>query len=325
MNVPETLYPLKFRPILKEKIWGGEKLKKFFSKNATGKIGESWEISGLENNASVVTNGSLKGKTLPWVLRTYKEKLVGDRVYRDFGNNFPLLFKFIDAQKNLSVQVHPDDALAKERHNSFGKTEMWYILNAEKDAKIILGFNENIDQERYLNALSKKQVTSILNSQEVKKGDAFILHPGTVHAIGAGVLLAEIQQTSDITYRIYDWDRPDVNGKMRQLHNDLALEAIDFSPSEAKLSYSEAINTPSSMGSTVFFSVNKLKLSKDYVRKLENLGSFTVYMCLEGSALIQTNHFSENITKGETILIPAQVPEIKISTNSASFLEVFIP
>ncbi|MGO3183302.1 MAG: type I phosphomannose isomerase catalytic subunit [Aequorivita sp.] len=319
------LYPLKFDPILKQKVWGGDKLNKLFAKKATGKIGESWEVSGVKENISEVINGSLKGKTLNWLLENYKEKLVGEKVYQDFGDTFPLLIKFIDAQEDLSVQVHPDDVLAKERHDSFGKTEMWYILDVAENGRLILGFNEKMNQQKYLNALSEKRITNILNSIPVKKDDAFLLTPGTVHAIGAGVLLAEIQQTSDITYRIYDWDRPDTNGQMRQLHNDLAIEAIDFAPSKSKLDYSDKKNTPTAIGASHFFSVNKLNLSKDYVRNLEETSSFTVYMCLEGTALIETDDFSETINKGETILIPAQLPEIKFITNSASFLEVFIP
>ncbi|MDC7999756.1 class I mannose-6-phosphate isomerase [Aequorivita todarodis] len=319
------LYPLKFEPILKQKVWGGNKLNKIFKKIAKENIGESWEISGVEENVSEISNGALKGKTLNWLLENYTEKLVGEKVYQDFGNKFPLLFKFIDAREDLSVQVHPGDALAKERHNSFGKTEMWYILDVEKGARLILGFNEKMDEQKYLKTLSENRITEILNSEPVKKGDAFVLKPGTVHAIGAGVLLAEIQQTSDITYRIYDWDRPDTNGQMRQLHTDLALEAIDFGPSKAKMSYSEEKNTPVPIGTTDFFTVNKLSLSQNYVRDLEEIPSFTVYMCLEGTAVIETDDFSEEIKKGETILIPAQLPEIKFDTNSASFLEVYIP
>ena len=319
------LYPIKFEPILKQKVWGGDKLNKLFNKIAKGNIGESWEISGVEENVSKINNGPLKGKTLNWLLENYKEKLVGEKVYRDFGNKFPLLFKFIDAREDLSVQVHPDDILAKKRHNSFGKTEMWYILDVEKDGRLILGFSEEMNQQKYLKALSENRVTEILNSEPIKKGDAFILNPGTVHAIGAGILLAEIQQTSDITYRIYDWDRPDINGQMRQLHNDLALEAIDFSPSKAKMNYSEEENTPVAIGTTNFFTANKLILSKNLIRNLEEISSFTVYMCMEGTAVIETDDFSEEIKKGETVLIPVQLPEIKFITNSASFLEVYIP
>ncbi len=319
------LYPLKFKPTLKEKVWGGDKLNKLFKKKATGKIGESWEISGVAEDLSEIANGPLKGKTIKWLLENYKEKLVGEKVYENFGNTFPLLFKFIDAQEDLSVQVHPNDDLAKKRHNSFGKTELWYIIDVEKDGRLILGFNENTNQQKYLKSLSENRIIEILKSEPVKKGDAFLLNPGTVHAIGAGILLAEIQQTSDVTYRIYDWDRPDTNGQMRELHTDFALEAIDFSPTSAKLEYAEEKNRSVPIGTTDFFSVNKLTLSENYVRDLEKTPSFTVYMCLEGTAVIETDDFSEEIKKGETILIPAQLPEIKFITNYASFLEVYIP
>jgi mannose-6-phosphate isomerase len=325
MITVSPLYPLKFHPILKPKVWGGKKLAKLFKKNAVGDIGESWEISGVNDNVSEILNGPLKEKSLNWLLENYKEKLVGEKVYKDFGNQFPLLFKFIDAREDLSVQVHPDDILAKKRHNSFGKTEMWYILDVEKNGRLILGFNERMDQKKYLKALSENKITPFLNSETVQNGDVFIIKPGTVHAIGAGVLLAEIQQTSDVTYRIYDWDRPDTNGQMRELHTDLALEAIDFTPAKTKLEYSEEINKPTHIGTTDFFSVNKLVLSESFVRDLNEIPSFTVYMCLEGAAIIETDDFSEEIKKGETILIPAQLPEIKFTTNSASFLEVYIP
>ncbi len=325
MITVSPLYPLKFHPIFKQKVWGGKKLNKVLQKNAIGNVGESWEISGVTENVSEILNGPLKEKSLNWLLENYKEKLVGERVYNSFGNKFPLLFKFIDARENLSVQVHPNDFLAKTRHSSFGKTELWYIIDVEKNGKLILGFNEKMDQKKYLKTLSKNRITEVLNSESIKNGDAFIIEPGTIHAIGAGVLLAEIQQTSDITYRIYDWDRPDINGQMRQLHTNLALDSIDFNQSNPRLEYIEEKNTPVHIGTTDFFSVNKLVLSQNYIRNLEEIPSFTVYMCLEGNALIETDDFSEEIKKGETILIPAQLPEIKFNTNSASFLEVYIP
>lgn len=325
MITVSPLYPLKFNPIFKPKVWGGTKLHQLLKKNTGGNVGESWEISGIEDNVSEILNGPLKKKSLNWLLENYKEKLVGEKVYKNFGNQFPLLFKFIDARENLSVQVHPDDFLAKTRHNSFGKTELWYIIDAEKNGELILGFNEKMNQKKYLKTLSENKITEVLNSEYIKNGDAFIIKPGTIHAIGAGVLLAEIQQTSDITYRIYDWDRPDTNGQMRQLHTDLALDAIDFNQQKSRLVYLEEKNKPVHIGTTDFFSVNKLVLSKDYVRNLEEISSFTVYMCLEGTALLETDDFSEEIKKGETILIPAQLPEIKFTTNSASFLEVYIP
>jgi mannose-6-phosphate isomerase len=319
-----NLYPLKFEPILKHKVWGGNKLNLLLNKEEGENIGESWEISDVDQNISIVHNGPLKGKSLKWILQTYKDKLVGPS-YQHFGDKFPLLFKFIDARDDLSVQVHPEDELAQRRHNSFGKTEMWYVLDGEKDSRLIVGFKKKVSLDDYQKALSENKITDLLNSEIVQKGDAFMILPGTVHAIGAGVLLAEIQQTSDITYRIYDWDRPDIDGNMRELHNDLAMEAIDFSSSKAKLDYNEQINIPVHIGKTQFFEVNKLTLSKAFVRDLSSIPSFKVYMCVGGEAILECEGFSETIVKGETILVPAQLGEIKFDTSSASFLEVYIP
>ncbi len=325
ISKPSKLYPLKFEPILKKKVWGGDKLNLLFNKKEKDNIGESWEISDVDQDISIVSNGPLKGQSLKWLLETYKGKLVGESVYKHFGKKFPLLFKFIDAREDLSVQVHPADELAKKRHNSFGKTEMWYVLDAEMDSRLIVGFKGKVDVNEYLAALSGNKIIDLLNSETVLKGDAFMILPGTVHAIGAGVLLAEIQQTSDITYRIYDWDRPDNDGNMRELHTQLAIDAIDFSPTKTKLNYKEQINLPVHIGKTDFFEVNKLTLSKPFARDLLSIPSFKVYMCTEGEAIVECDGFSEKVQKGETILIPAQMTEIKFDTSSASFLEVYIP
>lgn len=319
------LYPLKFHPILKPKVWGGNKLNQILLKSAGDNIGESWEISAVEDNISQVSNGELLGKNLQWLLENYQGSLVGKEVYQKFGNTFPLLLKFIDAQEDLSVQVHPDDVLAKARHNSFGKTEMWYIVDVEKNSKLVLGLKEGTEKPEYLRCLSENRIPEILHSESVKKDDVIIIKPGTVHAIGAGILLAEIQQTSDITYRIYDWDRPDINGQMRELHTDLALDAIDFHPFQGKFEYLEKKDFQLPIGETDFFSVNKFVLSKDYLRDLKDIPSFVVYMCIEGSAILESADFSEGIQKGETVLIPAQLLKINFITNSVSFLEVYIP
>src|SRR5690554_5027775 len=289
MKDSPQLYPLKFRPILKEKIWGGTKLHSVLNKESNGSIGESWEISGVEQEISIVENGLLKGKGLDELLSYYQGYLVGDRIYQKFGNTFPLLFKFIDASDDLSVQVHPGDSLAKERHNSFGKSEMWHVLQADENAKIIVGFEGKRDKKKYVKALAENKISEILNSISVEKGDTFIIHPGTVHAIGAGVLLAEIQQTSDITYRIYDWDRPDTDGKMRSLHTELALAALDFSTTSKKMEFVNKMDVPVHIGKTEFFSANKLDLSQPMVRQLAGMDSFVVYMCLEGKAIIETD------------------------------------
>ncbi len=325
MNNPSSLYPIKFIPILKEKIWGGKKLVNYFHKQGEGYIGESWEISGVEGNISMVQNGALKGKSLDQLIEKYKGKLVGEKVYAEFGNTFPLLFKLIDAQQDLSVQLHPNDNLAKERHNSFGKTEMWYILETEEEARLILGFNQEMDEDCYVKYLSENKLPEILHSENVKSGDTFFIEPGTVHAIGAGVLLAEIQQTSDITYRIYDWDRPNIGGKMRELHTNLALLAINFQKPKGKLDYSEINNTPFLICSSPYFETNKFILSKNKKRELSHIDSFVVYMCIAGESIIKTEGFSEKIKKGETILVPAEIRKVNFITENATFLEVYIP
>lgn len=319
------LYPLKFTPILKEKVWGGDKLNRILNKNGGSRTGESWEISGVEKNISIVSNGVLKDKSLEWLTETYKEELLGEEVYKEYGTVFPLLFKFIDAHQDLSIQVHPDDEIADSRHRSFGKTEMWYILDNKPKANLIIGFNREINKEEFAGAVSRKEVVGLLKREPVNRGDAFIIKPGVVHAIGSGILLAEIQQTSDITYRIYDWDRPDSNGEIRELHVEMALDAINFSPETARLDYNQQMNVPVHIGKTAYFEVNKLSLSKEFNRSLDFANSFKVYMCISGEAVIQSNGFSGNIQSGETILIPAGLKDLKFITSEASFLEVFIP
>ena len=222
------LYPLKFHPILKKKIWGGERLA-YKSEKHEESIGESWEISAVEDNISVVSNGILADNDLQELIEVYMGDLVGDHIYEKFGIEFPLLIKYIDANDDLSIQVHPDDKTAKERHNAYGKTEMWYIVDAEKDASLVLGFNHEIDKATYLQALHHNKLMDLLNVQKVKKGESFFIPAGLVHAIGKGCLIAEIQQTSDITYRIYDYNRKDANGNTRELHTDLATDVIDYS------------------------------------------------------------------------------------------------
>jgi len=325
MTEDTHFYPIKFKPILQEKVWGGNKLSSFFNKKGKGNIGESWELSGVDGFVSIVENGSQKGKDLNQLIEKYGSKLMGEKVIEEFGNTFPLLFKFIDAREDLSVQLHPDDSLAEERHDSFGKTEMWYILNAEKDARLLLGFNRSMDEETYLKHLSEKRIPEILHSENVTTGDSFFIAPGTVHAIGAGVMLAEIQQTSDITYRIYDWDRLGLDGKERELHTDLALKAINYKDPETRLEYDRIDNAPSLICQSPYFETNYLQLTKKCMRDLFDIDSFVVYMCVEGEGSFKLNNDSVPLKKGETILIPACKEILEINTQSATFLEVFIP
>ena len=320
-----ALYPLKFHPILKEKIWGGRKLDLLLNKNdKKPNIGESWEISDVHEQSSIVSNGHLKGTTLKKLLSTYQNKLIGNSNFNLFGDTFPLLIKFIDAKEDLSIQLHPNDELAAKRHDSFGKTEMWYVMQADDDAKLIVGFNQKLTPEVYLKHLEDKTLTDILNIDKVAPGDTYFIEVGRVHAIGAGVMLAEIQQTSDITYRVYDWDRTDVNGHLRELHNDLAIDAIDFDmKDDFRVSYSKHANESNEMVTCPYFKTNFLQLSKT-IQKLNTFDSFIIYICLEGQAQFESNNFSEVIEKGETILIPAILKEFVINSNNVKLLEVYV-
>ncbi|WP_029033812.1 type I phosphomannose isomerase catalytic subunit [Salinimicrobium terrae] len=319
-------YPIRFEPILKEKIWGGNKLKQILNKASTSEnTGESWEISGVKGDISVVGNGSLKGQTLNALLEEYKERLLGEKNYKKFGAEFPLLIKFIDAKTELSVQLHPHDNIAKKRHNSFGKTEMWYIMQADEGAEINVGFKKSISKEDYLEHLNCGKITDLLNFEKVEKGDSFFINTGKVHAIGAGVLLAEIQQTSDITYRIYDWDRVDDQGKSRELHTDLALDAIDFEKKEDfKLKYSRVENKSSSIAACEYFTTNFLPVKGNIIQDYSGLDSFVIYMCVSGEAEICVDGNSERIVQGETLLFAAEITEVKIASKGAELLEVYV-
>ena len=320
-----SLYPLKFQPILKDKIWGGEKLNRYFSKDSDSKtIGESWEISAVREDISMVSNGELKGKSLQELLEQYTFDLLGKKNYERFGNDFPLLIKFIDAKEDLSIQLHPNDKLAKKRHNSFGKTEMWYVMQADKDANLIVGFNQKMDKETYLKHLEDKSLIKILNLDKVKEGDAYFIEAGRVHAIGAGVLLAEIQQTSDVTYRVYDWDRKDDEGNERELHNDIAIDAFDFNmKDDFRVPYESHKNTSNEMVRCPFFITNFIELDKTL--KIENTqDSFMIYMCVDGDVEVLTEHTTTKISKGETLLIPAATKNYSLKANYAKLLEVYV-
>ena len=316
-------YPLLFEPIFKERIWGGTKLKEILNKSFDGsQIGESWELSTVENDISVVANGAFEGMNLNQLIEKYPTEVLGIKTIQYFGNNFPLLFKFIDAKEDLSIQVHPNDALAKERHNSFGKTEMWYVMQADEKARLVVGFKDKTNKKEYQEHLENKTLVAVLNEAPVKVGDAFFLETGTVHAIGAGVLIAEIQQTSDITYRLYDWDRVDANGVGRELHTDLALDAINFEPTNTKLYYEVVKNKSVNLVECPFFKTNILQISDIYNWK-KTKESFTVLMCTEGSFTINMLHFKAEFKKGDTILIPAIIDSFDI-IGEASLLEITI-
>jgi mannose-6-phosphate isomerase len=322
------LYPLKFRPIIKDKIWGGTRLKKVLNKPVrTDKAGESWEISGYPGNLSKIKNGFLAGNTIEEIIEVYMGDVVGDGVFERFGTLFPLLIKFIDANDVLSVQVHPDDELAHKQFGSFGKTEMWYIIEAEKEAEIIVGFNTKVDKGLYQKHMDEDKLLDILNKEKALAGDVFFLPAGRIHAIGAGILLAEIQQTSDATLRIYDFNRRDEKGNPRELHTEKALEAIDFGPVNGYRSvYRREPDKPVKLASCRYFTTNFIEISREMVMDYIHLDSFVIYMCLNGSFTIRYyNSEDEKVTKGETILLPAELKHVKlIPEPHAEILEVYI-
>lgn len=306
-------YPLTFVPIFKERIWGGTKLKDYLNKPISSKItGESWELSTVPNDVSVINNGVFKGKNFNELIDLYPEEILGKKVYNQFGKQFPLLFKYLDAREDLSIQLHPNDELAKIRHNSFGKTEMWYVMQADENARLIIGFKEDSSREEYLHHIENKNLLSLLNEVKVKKGDVFFLETGTIHAIGAGVMLAEIQQTSDITYRIYDWDRVDANGNERELHTELALDAINYKTTESQKKYESSENKSTNLVDCSYFKTAILPLNGTVL--LENNGdSFRVLMCTEGDFEIILGGEKYFYKTGDTILLPAVLSEVTLS------------
>ena len=319
------LYPLKFKPILKEKIWGGKHLAyKSDDKSKQNKIGESWEISGVNGSISVVEDGELRGENLNDILQHYKDKLVGQSIFERFGNEFPLLIKFIDAKENLSVQLHPDDKIAKAKHNCMGKTEMWYILNAEQDGFIIADFNKEMSQKAYLESVKDKSIQKHLKHIKVDSGDVFFIAPGLIHAIGAGVMLAEIQQTSDITYRIYDWDRVDDKGQSRELHQQEALDAIDFTSKKPKIDYAQTDNTINKVVHNPHFKTDYLHVNQDIDLDLRQWDSFTILINVGNDATFMHDNNLYSLKNQETYLLPAELTNISIQAKDSEILVVHI-
>src|ERR1700761_2337854 len=312
-----TLYPLKFKTIYKDKIWGGQKIRTYLHKDfgSLPNCGETWEISGVKSDVSVVENGSLAGESLADLLVKYKDELVGKKIYERFGNEFPLLVKFIDANEDLSIQVHPDDKLGKERHNSFGKTEMWYVIEADPGSTLIAGFNKELTQEEYLEKFNSGHLTDILNKENVKAGDVFFLPAGRVHTIGKGLLIAEIQQTSDITYRIYDFDRVDDKGNKRELHIEEALAAIDYKHySEYKTNYQPEKNEPVRLVKCPYFTTSLLDFTHSTSKDYSYLDSFVIHVCVEGEYAVKYNGDAYPVKMGECILLPKTIDKVELET-----------
>ncbi len=322
------MYPLKFQPILKSAIWGGDKIIPY--KNLVSEqqaVGESWELSGVKGDESIVANGNLAGHTITSLLQKYGAQVVGKANYERFGDEFPLLIKFIDAQDDLSIQVHPDDELAAKRHNSKGKTEMWYVAGCDKGAKLRAGFEREVTPAEYVASVEDNTITDILKEYEVQVGDMFFLPAGRVHSIGAGCFIAEIQQTSNITYRIYDFERRDAEGNTRELHTEQAKDAIDYRVLDdyrthydrtAKDSEVELIDCP-------YFTTSLYNLTEQIALDFSVLDSFVIFICTEGSAELNSGEHKITINRGETILLPATTTSIEITpTTKCNLLSTYI-
>ena len=288
--------------------------------------GEAWVISGVENNQSVVENRFLAGNELNELVEVFMGDLVGDMVYHEHGDEFPLLIKYIDANDWLSIQVHPDDELAASRNLGQGKSEMWYILDAKPGAELISGFNSGMDRDAYLQHLEKGSIKSIMNFVPVQKGDVFYMPAGRVHAIGPGILLAEIQQTSDTTYRIYDWDRLDEEGNRRDLHTQQALDAINFTyVPQVKADYTVENNRSSEVIDCNKFTTNLITLDKPIGKDYRELDSFVILMGLEGNVVLEWEDGKLDIKPGDAVLKPAIMDKLGLFPGKASrLLEVYI-
>ena len=305
--------PLKFEPILKTIVWGGEKIAPYKGIETEQKhIGESWELSGVAGNESVVADGPLKGKTIAQLVKEYKADLVGKHVYENTGDEFPLLIKFIDALTDLSIQVHPNDELAAKRHNgSKGKTEMWYVVDAEPGAHLLAGLTEKITPEQYAAKVADGTITDVLARYEVKPGDVFFLPAGRIHAICGGCFIAEIQQTSNITYRIYDYGRLGLDGKPREVHTELAKDAIDYTVyPDYRTHYSPVQDEEVEVVSCQYFTTSILDLTLPFAKDLSSIDSFLVVMCLAGSGTLEVDGKGVGIHQGETVLVPANADDI---------------
>jgi mannose-6-phosphate isomerase len=322
------LYPLKFKPLFKDKIWGGQRINTVLGMNFSPlpNCGEAWVLSGVKGSETKVSNGFLKGNTINELVGVFMDDLLGERAFEKFRTEFPILVKFIDSNEYLSVQVHPDDKLAARRNLGNGKTELWYILEAEANAELINGFNRKLDRRTYLEYFNNKQLKDILHFEKVHKGDVFFIPSGRVHALGPGILLAEIQQTSDTTYRIYDWDRTDDKGNSRELHTELALDAIDFGvPGAFRTHYSGKANEPANLVTNPSFCTDFISFTRPVQRNYKVLDSFVILVCVSGSAVVKEENCVEDLKTGEVMLIPTVLGNLVLEPKGeCKLLEVYI-
>ena len=320
------MQPLTFRPILKSTLWGGNKIISFKQLNSSQEqVGESWELSGVDGSESIVAEGPYERLSISEVIRHEKERLVGKENYQRFGDEFPLLIKFIDARQDLSIQVHPTDEIAKKQGRKRGKTEMWYIMESDQNAHLRSGLSKEITPEQYKTMVENDTICEVLTDYDVKEGDCFFLPAGRIHSIGAGCFLAEIQQTSDVTYRIYDFGRRDNNGNLRQLHTKEAAEAIDYTVvNDYRTYYDKRKNEGVQLVECPYFSTAVYDLDEPMTLDYSELDSFVVLIGLKGEAEMTDNE-GDNFTlkAGQTILIPATTKKINIVGN-IKMLETYV-
>ena len=315
----------KFEPLLKQTLWGGEKITAFKHLNSDlENVGESWEISGVKDNETIVANGTEKGKSLNQLVREQKGALVGQENYERFGDEFPLLIKFIDARQDLSIQVHPTDEIAHRQGKSRGKTEMWVALESDKGAQLYNGLKQQITPEQYKEMVENDTITDALARYEVNEGDVFFIPAGRIHAIGAGCFIAEIQQTSDVTYRIYDFKRKDKNGNYRELHTKEAAESIDYTVlPNYRTEYKLEKNVPQQVAQCPYFTTAIYDLDEPMMLDYSELDSFVILIGLKGEGTLTADGKSVSLNAGETVLIPATAKEIKVEGN-VKFLETYV-
>ncbi len=320
------MQPIKFNPLLKSTLWGGNKIIPFKHLDSNQEnVGESWEISGVPNNETIVSDGELKGQKLNDVVATLKDKLVGTANYKRFGNEFPLLIKFIDARQDLSIQVHPTDEIAKQQGKERGKTEMWYIMDSDADAKLYSGLKMQITPEQYKEMVENDTICDALAQYKVKADDCFFLPAGRIHAIGTGCFLAEIQQTSDVTYRIYDFKRKDKDGNYRQLHTQEASECINYNvEKDYRTEYTPKKNEGVNLVNCPYFNTAVYDLDEPMTLDYSELDSFVILIAIKGEGTIKDNEGNETSLKvGETILIPATTQSLKVE-GTVKFLETYV-
>lgn len=318
--------PLKFNAFLKQTIWGGNKIIPFKHLDSQlENVGESWEISGVKDHQTIVSEGEYAGRALNEVVEEFKGKLIGESNYEQFGNEFPLLIKFIDARQDLSIQVHPTDEIAKKQGKSRGKTEMWYIMDSDKDAHLRSGLKKKITPAEYKEMVENDTILDAIADYSVKEGDCFFLPAGRIHSIGKGCFLAEIQQTSDVTYRIYDFKRKDKNGNYRELHTDLAAECINYEVlNDYRTVYTSQKNQGVSLVHCPYFHTAVYDLDEPMTLDYSELDSFVILICVKGEGTIVDNEGNEtSLRAGETILIPATTNELKVN-GTVKFLETYV-